>query len=419
MNNKNKDYFNNRKMTYFDAFDKTYWKVVSVVKENISKGPGSKTPFFKIYDVEKFIGGPGREEDFEYTPCAELLRDKHIQWDDMRNKNGIKVNTTVSMGCAIRVYRVDFKDSTDNPPPKSVDEARSHEEQGYFLAFLKEIEGFHKRRADVPADLDIKDIDPRLILQIIPIFEKKFSGANFDKFKCRMVVLGNHWANINNVDTSASMVGMDTLKLVLALGASLDMDMVKFDIREAYLSTSVDVTDTYYARRPPGVRNNEMPYIMKPACFIYGHPLANKKFRALLIKILMKMGAKPSNYDVNLYILDNAFGRALIPTIVDDMPTMYSGGASMLNFLKAGLTEIFEITCDDPITTVLGMELTRDRPERTITLRQRGAQYSLFDRVIPTWRTDDIDSFARIPKSPNGPLSAKNKALTLINLTDE
>ena len=115
------------------------------------------------------------------------------------------------MGCALRIYRVNFKDSSDSPPPKSVYEARAHEEQGYFLSFLKEVEGFHKRRADVPADLDTKDIDPRLILQVPPVLEKKFSWASFEKFKCRMVVLGNHWNSTNSVDTSASMVGMDTL----------------------------------------------------------------------------------------------------------------------------------------------------------------------------------------------------------------
>jgi len=335
------NYMNYCKMTFYDNFDKSYWKIVAVVKENKSKGPGSRTPFFKYYDIEKHIGGPKNDCDFEYTPCAELLKDKHIEWDDIKSRDGVKISTAVSMGCALRVYRVDFKEVLSDPPPKNIDEARVHPEQGYFGSFLKEIDGFHKKKADIPADIDIKDIDPNLILQLIPIFQKKFSGADFEKFKCRMVVLGNHWKNINGTDTSASMVGMDTLKLVLALGASLDMDMVKFDIKEAYLSTDVEEADTYYTRRPPGVRNDEMAYIMKPACFIYGHPLANKKFRALLIKYLTKMGAKPSNYDVNLYILDNALGRALIPTIVDDMPTMYSGGVTMLNYLKEGLSEIF------------------------------------------------------------------------------
>ena len=410
---KNKtNYFNYRKLTFHDNFDKTYWKVIAVVKENRTKGPGSRTPFFKYYDVDKFIGGPLKEEDFEYSPCAELLKDKNIQWDDIRNRDEVKVNTIVSMGCALRVFRVDFKDAVNNPPPKNIDEARFHKEKGYFEAFLKEVEGFHKRKADVPADIDIKDIDPNLILQLIPIFQKKFSGTDFEKFKCRMVVLGNHWKNVNGINTSASMSGIDTLKLILALGASLDMDMVKFDIKEAYLSTSVDLQDSYYTRRPPGVRNNEMAYIMKPACFVYGHPLANKKFRLLLISILSRMGAKASVYDPNLFVIDNIFGRALIPTIVDDMPTMYEGGEIMLNFLKEGLSEMFEITCDDPLTSVLGMEISRDRIERTITLRQRGAQYNLFNNHLPSWEGDNFESFAKIPKSPNGPLSMKNQELS-------
>jgi hypothetical protein len=416
LNNKNKHYFNYLKSTFYDQFDKSYWKVVSVVKENKASGPGSKTLYYKYYDIEKYPGGPPSDDGYEYTPCAELLRDKHIEWDDISNKNEVKVNTLVSMGCALRVYRVDFKHEMDEPPPKSIAEARNHPEQGYFKAFLKEIDGFHKRRADIPADIDIKDIDPNLILQLIPLFQKKYSGTNFEKFKCRMVVLGQHWKNPDNIDTTATMVGMETLKLILALGASLDMDMAKFDIKEAYLSTIVGPEEMYYTRRPPGVRNNEMPYIMKPYCFIYGHPLANKKFRLLLISILIKMGAKPSNYDPNLFVLDNIYGRALIPTIVDDMPTMYSGGEKMLSFLKEGLSDIFEITCDDPITAVLGMELSRDRSARKLTLRQRGAQYNLFNRVIPTWEADDIDSFQKIPKNPNGPLSEKNKKLKEIIL---
>ena len=260
---KNKsNYTNYCKMNFYDNFDKSYWKVVAVVKENKSKGPGSRTPFFKYYDVEKHIGGPINDNDFEYTPCAELLKDKHIDWDDTKNRDGIKISTAVSMGCALRVYRVDFMDSSNSPPPKNLDEARVHPEEGYFGAFLSETDGFHKRKADVPADLDIKDTSPSDTLQLIPILEKKFAGANVEKFKCRVVVLGSHWKNINSTDTSASMVGVDTLKLVLALGASLDMDMVKFDIKEAYLSTRVDEPDTYYTRRPPGARNGEMPYIV-------------------------------------------------------------------------------------------------------------------------------------------------------------
>ena len=100
---------------------KSSGKVVAVVKESKSKGPGSRTPFFEYYDVEKHIGGPKNDNDFEYTTCAELLKDKHTQWDDTKSRDGVKVSTTVSMGCALKVYRVDFKDVSSSPAPKSID----------------------------------------------------------------------------------------------------------------------------------------------------------------------------------------------------------------------------------------------------------------------------------------------------------
>ena len=51
------------------------------------------------------------------------------------------------------------------------------------------------------------------------------------------------------------------------------------------------------------------------------------------------------------------------------------------------------------------------------TSQQRGSLTSLFDKHIPNWREDDIESFAKIPKNPNGPLSQASKKLQNIPLT--
>jgi hypothetical protein len=375
--NKYKYYFNYVKLLFDDDFAKTTFKVIGVVKENISRGPGSKTLYFKYYDTIKFPGGPIKDIDFEYTPCSEILKDKHVVFDSMNNREGGKVNTIVSMKNDIRVYRTDFKTELAEPPPKNLNEARAHKEQGYFQAFLSELDSFHKHGVDVPADLDIEDIDPDLILQLIPLFEKKFSGANFEKFKCRMVVLGNKWRNAHGVSTYAGMIGIDTLKILLAVGASLDLDMVKFDVKTAFLKTEVDPKHRYYVRRPPGARDAEMPYISKPRCYVYGHPLANPGWDDTLAPKLMSMGGKPTVYDPNIYIIKNELGTALISTIVDDMPAFYDGGPSMLKFIKSNLEEIFEITVDDPLTNVFGMDVTRDRPERKIKRIQLNRRVNL------------------------------------------
>jgi len=419
VNNQNKKYFNYVKSMFDDDFDKTSYKITAIVKENKSKGAGSKTLYFKYYDVIRFPGGPNKEIDFDYTPCSELLKDKHIVFDSIDNRDSVKINTIVSMRYATRIYRVDFKTEAQEPPPKSRNEAIAHPETGYFDSYLDELHSFHIHKADVPADMDIKDIDPDLILQLIPLFQKKFSGANFEKFKCRMILLGNKWKNTHGTSTYASMIGVDTLKLLLAIGASLDMEMCKFDIKTAFLKTKVDPKNKYYVRRPPGATNEEMPYISEPECYIYGHPLANAEWDDRLSKKLIQVGGKATKYDENIYIIDNEHGRAIISTIVDDMPTLYSGGQPMKDFLASSLNDFFETTCDDPLTTVFGMEVTRYRKDRTVKLQQRGSQKNLFDKYIPTWETDKISSFAKIPCNPNGPMSQENLALEKIILTSK
>jgi hypothetical protein len=102
----------------------------------------------------KFPGSPKREIDFEFTPCSELLKDKHVVFDSLDNQNGVKVNTVVSMRHAIRIYRVDFKTEEQEPPPKSRNDAKAHSEKGYFESYLDELHSFHIHKADVPADVE-------------------------------------------------------------------------------------------------------------------------------------------------------------------------------------------------------------------------------------------------------------------------
>ena len=135
-----------------------------------------------------------------------------------------------------------------------------------------------------------------------------------------------------------------------------------------------------------------------------------------MAKKVLEVGGRQLKFDDSIYVIENKHGKAIISTIVDDMPTMYSGGTAMKAFLHESFNDFFETTCDDPLTSVFGLEVTRYRDQRTLKLQQRGSQNNLFNKYIPTWETDDIDTFAKIPWKPNGPISAKDLALQQIPL---
>jgi hypothetical protein len=81
------------------------------------------------------------------------------------------------------------------------------------------------------------------------------------------------------------------------------MDMIAMDVDEDYLKTRVNrprkqrsvldpppPDETYYVRRPPGTNDSELPYLMKPEAFIYGHPRANPEFNVDLHEVLTDLG---------------------------------------------------------------------------------------------------------------------------------
>ena len=72
-------------------------------------------------------------------------------------------------------------DVLENPPPSTIEQARGDSEShGYLAAFFRELDAFHRRGvAEVPEDLYIHDIPPELILQLMPLFSKKYEGMNF------------------------------------------------------------------------------------------------------------------------------------------------------------------------------------------------------------------------------------------------
>jgi hypothetical protein len=452
-------YFQKIKMQFVDTSTNEKMIIVDVcLCKSIKRGAGSKTPYYKFYDVILYPDRPPDELGYEYMPCAEVMRSPEILWDDTANRATIEVElesiayfaeyeSTVpeEFGFVVRAYhagleqnsdpvsvamRADFLDQKKLAPPKNLKQAREHpESEGYLGAWMREMGAHLRKGCAVPADMDIGDIPPDLILQLMPIFEKKYVGTDFSKFKCRMVVLGNHWKNKFGIDTFTTMVRMETIKFLIALGAIEDSDFIIIDVKEAFLTTKVnrllpkrsildpDPPDlSYYVRRPPGATDAEMPYIMKPEAFIYGHPLAGAAsvgFGGDLKRVLVTMGCVPTNYDSSVYTLKHEGASAIIATAVDDMPTFINGSPELKEYIIRELENNgYELTVDDPMRTVLGIEVSRDRAKRTAMLRQRGQMENMLNEFLPDWATCDIDTLAVIPAQPRHVLGIADTKLS-------
>ena len=102
--------------------------------------------------------------------------------------------------------------------------------------------------------VDEAAIPKNLILPSQLIFEKQINpDGSLKIYKCRLVIRGDKWFDVYNMDTYASTVKFETVKVCMAIAATEDMEMELIDIRSAFLYSPLKDDEVIYMRRPPGL----------------------------------------------------------------------------------------------------------------------------------------------------------------------
>jgi hypothetical protein len=63
----------------------TQWIVGIDINAAISRGVGAKTLYYKYYSISEHMTPPTNNNDYVHIPCAELLRDKTVEWTTVAN----------------------------------------------------------------------------------------------------------------------------------------------------------------------------------------------------------------------------------------------------------------------------------------------------------------------------------------------
>ena len=149
---------------------------------------------------------------------------------------------------------------------------------------------------------------------------------------------------------------------------------------------------SYYTRRPPRLTDEEMPYIMKPTCYIYGHPLAMTFFNMDVKQMFIDdLEFSQSHYDKRVYYKHDERGTVIIAHAVDDF-TVFASSHTLKTWIISEISTRYpEITIQHELETVLGIEVARDRKNKTITLKQEGSVHNCLNYHFPDWKTIPLD----------------------------
>ena len=189
------------------------------------------------------------------------------------------------------------------------------------------------------------------------------ADGSFEKYKCRLVLRGDLYYASFELDTFAGTARAESLRLLLDLCNSLDLQYSPADIRTAFLypSRSTDPDHALYIRRPLGASDLDMPPVVKLLKEMYGLPEAARAFNDHLHCTLFIMGFTRLQSDPQLYIRklqDDDF--VIISTHVDDLFIISRDNKYIQETLES-LSQTYQITTTVDPTSHFGIHITHDR----------------------------------------------------------
>lgn len=257
--------------------------------------------------------------------------------------------------------------------PRSMKEALSSaQRQSWIEAKDKECNSFKERQTYITPRIPIADIPKDLIIPSKMVFDiKKHPDGSFDKFKCRIVARGDRWKDVYRQDTYAGTARTESIKIILAIAAELDLHLESVDVKTAFLYPPLKPDEVIYMRRPAGLTDEDMPEVVQLTHCIYGLPTASAYFRDHSDTVLKSIGFKPTISDPQVYSMHEDGEFVIVSTHVDDFG-FASTSKALIDKVKSLLSRTYEISSNPDMSSYLGLNITRNRKLKQIFINQPG-----------------------------------------------
>jgi hypothetical protein len=198
---------------------------------------------------------------------------------------------------------------------------------------------------------------------------KRGSYGEIVRHKARWVVKGfEQQAGIDFNQTFASVVKPMSYKAIFAIAAALDWELGQMDVKTAFLYGRID--SEIYVEQPEGCCQEEGQVCLLEKA-LYGLKQAPRVWYETMAKFLQEeLGLEPLDSDMSVFHTTD--GRQLIIAVYVDDLLIAGPDMEEIHGVKKILTNRFKMTDLGSCSYYLGMQVTRDRLNRTIKLSQRG-----------------------------------------------
>jgi hypothetical protein len=207
---------------------------------------------------------------------------------------------------------------------------------------------------------------------------KRNADGTVERYKGRIVAKGySQRPGIDYTEVFAPTSRQAAIRLILALAALEDLELRSVDISHAFINGELD--EEIYMTQPEGFQEYGPEYVLRLLRSLYGLKQASRVWNKKLHAALVSMGFKRLDSDRSIYIYARGPVRIIMPIFVDDI-TLASKSKSAIDSTVKELAQHFELRDLGDTRYLLGIEIIRDRPNRSLSLCQRQYIINMLDR---------------------------------------
>ena len=199
---------------------------------------------------------------------------------------------------------------------------------------------------------------------------KQEESCSRPRYKARLVVKGfSQRKGVDFDEIFSPVVKMSSIRVVLGLAASLDLEIEQMDVKTAFLHG--DLEEEIYMEQPDGFRVKEKEdYVCRLKKSLYGLKQAPRQWYKKFESVMEQQGYRKTTSDHCVFVQkfsDDDFVILLL--YVDDM-LIVGRNVTRINVLKKELSKSFAMKDLGPAKQILGMSICRDRASRKLFLSQ-------------------------------------------------
>ena len=265
-------------------------------------------------------------------------------------------------------------------------------------AIQKELDGLKKsstwRLVERPPGANV--VDCRWVLRI-----KKNAAGEVEKYKARLVAKGfTQIYGIDYYETYAPVARLASFRLLLAIAARNGWPVDTFDFDSAYLNSVLGDDEVIYLEQPVGHETKDRKYwVWRLLKTLYGLKQGAKNWYDVLCRALVELGFKRTEADHGVFFKYIGKDIVILAVHVDDC--MVTGSSTTLvNKFKREMNGKYKLTDLGPANWLLGIKISRDLANKTISL----SQHAYIEAIITRFNFDDLKP-SSIPIDPSAPLS--------------